>query len=99
MSFVRVGVTNGIPFFSLSIFNQDYEGVNLGTGEDIKLKDLALLIKNVVGFEGEIKYDLSKPDGTLRKLLDVSKMKALGWKPRISLEEGIKRVYMEIRGN
>jgi GDP-L-fucose synthase len=73
--------------------------VNLGTGEDIKLKDLALLIKNIVGFEGEIKYDLSKPDGTPRKLLDVSRMKSLGWKPKISLEEGIKRVYMEIIGN
>jgi len=73
--------------------------VNLGAGEDIKLKDLALLIKDIVGFEGEIKYDLSKPDGTPRKLLDVSRMKSLGWKPRISLEEGIKRVYMEIIGN
>ena len=52
-----------------------------------------------MGFEGDIKYDLSKPDGTPRKLLDVSRMKSLGWKPKISLEEGIKRVYMEIRGN
>jgi GDP-L-fucose synthase len=67
--------------------------VNLGTGEDIKLKDLALLIKNVVGFEGEIKYDLSKPDGTPRKLLDVSRIKSLGWKPEISLEDGLKRSY------
>jgi len=67
--------------------------VNLGAGEDIKLKDLALLIKNIVGFEGEIKYDLSKPDGTPRKLLDVSRMKSLGWKPKISLEEGIKGTY------
>jgi len=67
--------------------------VNLGAGEDIKLKDLALLIKDIVGFEGEIKYDLSKPDGTPRKLLDVSRMKSLGWKPKISLEEGIKGTY------
>jgi len=67
--------------------------VNLGAGEDIKLKDLALLIKDIVGFEGEIKYDLSKPDGTPRKLLDVSRMKELGWKPRITLEEGIKETY------
>jgi len=52
-----------------------------------------LLIKDIVGFEGDIKYDLSKPDGTPRKLLDVSKMKELGWKPRISLEEGIRRTY------
>jgi nucleoside-diphosphate-sugar epimerase len=65
--------------------------VNLGTGEDIKLKDLALLIKNIVGFEGGIKYDTSKPDGTPRKLLDVSRMKELGWKPTIDLSEGIKK--------
>jgi len=69
------------------------EIINLGTGEDIKLNDLALLIKSVVGFEGDIKYDLSKPDGTPRKLLDVSRMKSLGWKPRISLEDRIKGTY------
>jgi len=68
------------------------EFVNIGTGEEIKIKDLALMIKAIVGFEGEIKYDLSKPDGTTRKLLDVSKIKALGWKPRVSLEEGIEKV-------
>jgi len=67
--------------------------VNLGAGEDIKLKDLALLIKDIVGFEGGIKYDLSKPDGTPRKLLDVSRMKSLGWKPKISLEDRIKGTY------
>ena len=67
--------------------------VNIGVGEDIKIKDLARLVKEIVGFEGEIKHDLSKPDGTPRKLLDVSKIKELGWKPRTSLEEGIKRTY------
>jgi len=72
--------------------SQDYF-VNLGTGEDIKLKDLALIIKDIVGFEGEIKYDLSKPDGTSRKLLDVTRIKFLGWKPKISLEDGIKETY------
>jgi GDP-L-fucose synthase len=68
--------------------------VNLGTGEDIKLKDLALLIKNIVGFDGDIKYDLSKPDGTPRKLLDVSRIKGLGWEAKISLDEGIKIAYI-----
>jgi GDP-L-fucose synthase len=68
--------------------------VNLGAGEDIKLKDLALLIKNVVGFEGDIKYDLSKPDGTPRKLLDVSRIRDLGWKAKVSVREGIKQVYI-----
>jgi GDP-L-fucose synthase len=73
------------------------EIIKIGTGEDMKLKDLVLLIKNVVGFEGEIKYDLSKPDGTPRKLLDVSRIKGLGWKPKISLEEEIRNIYIEER--
>jgi len=67
--------------------------VNIGVGEDIRIKDLAQLIKDIVGFEGEIKHDLSKPDGIPRKLLDISKIKALGWKPEVSLEEGIKKTY------
>jgi GDP-L-fucose synthase len=67
--------------------------INVGTGEDIQIKNLAGLIKDIVGFDGDIKYDFSKPDGTPRKLLDVSKMKALGWKPTVRLEEGIKKVY------
>lgn len=65
--------------------------VNVGVGNDIRIKDLAFLVKDIVGFEGGIRYDISRPDGTPRKLLDVSKIKALGWRPRISLEEGIKR--------
>ena len=71
--------------------------VNIGTGKDISIKDLALLIKNIVGFEGEIVHDLSKPDGTPRKLLDVSKLNKLGWKAKIGLEEGIRRVYEDYR--
>ena len=67
--------------------------VNVGTGEDIKLKDLIKLIKNIVSFEGEIKHDTSKPDGTPRKLLDISRIKELGWKPKITLQEGIKKTY------
>jgi GDP-L-fucose synthase len=69
------------------------EYVNVGTGEDIKIKDLAILIKRIVGFEGEIKHDLSKPDGTPRKLLEVSRLKTLGWEAKIGLEEGIIRTY------
>jgi len=67
--------------------------VNVGTGEDIKIKDLAILIKDIVGFKGEIMHDLTKPDGTPRKLLDVNKINQLGWKAKTSLEEGIKSVY------
>lgn len=71
--------------------------VNIGTGEDISIRDLTALIKEVVGYEGEVKQDTTKPDGTPRKLMDVSKLNALGWKASISLEEGIKRVYETIK--
>lgn len=69
------------------------EFVNIGVEKDIKIKDLANLIKSIVGFRGELRYDLSKPDGTPRKLLDVSLIKSLGWKPNTKLEEGIKKTY------
>lgn len=74
--------------------NYDEPGlINIGTGEDLSIKDLALLVQRIVGFEGRIVHDLSKPDGTPRKLMDVSKLTHLGWKARISLEEGIRSVY------
>ncbi|MBU6392492.1 MAG: GDP-L-fucose synthase [Planctomycetes bacterium] len=69
------------------------EFVNIGTGEDIKIKDLAKLVKEIVKYDGEIKHDLSKPDGMPRKLLDISKIKSLGWKSKTNLEEGIKKTY------
>jgi len=69
--------------------------INIGTGEDLTIKDLALLIKKVVGFEGELTFDSSKPDGTPRKLMDVSKLHALGWKHKVELEEGIKLAYAD----
>jgi GDP-L-fucose synthase len=67
--------------------------VNIGTGTDIAIKDLALLIKDIVGYQGEIQHDLSKPDGTPRKLMDVSKLENAGWKAKISLEKGVRMVY------
>ncbi len=67
--------------------------INIGSGEEISIGDLARLIKGVVGFDGELVFDASKPDGTMRKLSDVSKLHSLGWKHKISLEEGIKGVY------
>lgn len=70
--------------------------VNIGTGEDLPIIDLANMIKNAIGYEGEIVLDTSKPDGTPRKLMDVSKLHNLGWKHRISLQEGIKRVVEEV---
>lgn len=71
--------------------------VNIGVGEDISIKDLALLIKKIVGYQGELKFDSSKPDGTPRKLMDVSKLHAFGWKHKINLEEGIRSVYAEVQ--
>jgi GDP-L-fucose synthase len=69
------------------------EIVNIGTGEDISIRDLALLIKKIVGFEGRLIFDSSKPDGTPRKLLDITRLTNLGWKAQISLEEGISTTY------
>lgn len=69
--------------------------INIGTGEDISIKDLALLIKNIVGYEGDLQFDASKPDGTPRKLMDVSKLHNKGWKHTIELEEGIRLAYQD----
>ena len=70
--------------------------LNIGCGEDISIKDLALLVKKIVGFKGDLTFDTSKPDGTPRKLLDVSKLYATGWKPKVGLEEGIQTVYKRV---
>jgi len=67
--------------------------VNIGTGEDLSINDLAMLVKEIVGFEGEIGFDISKPDGTPRKLMDVSKLHAKGWKHHTTLENGIRLAY------
>ena len=71
----------------------DESHINVGTGEDIRIGDLALLIKDIVGFDGTITHDLSKPDGTPRKLLDVSKLHNIGFKHKTDLKEGISSVY------
>ena len=67
--------------------------INVGTGKDITIKDLAETIADVVGFKGEIEWDTSKPNGTPRKVLNVDKIKSLGWEPKVSLREGIKKTY------
>jgi len=77
---------------------ENYSGkgpINIGTGEDLEIRELAELIKQIVGFKGTIETDLTKPDGTPRKLMDVSKLHALGWKHKINLEDGLKKVYHE----
>lgn len=73
--------------------------INIGTGEDLTIKDLALLVKKVTGFEGELQFDSSKPDGTPRKLMDVSKLHNLGWKHEIELEQGIELAYQDFLKN
>jgi len=75
------------------------EPLNIGTGKDITIKELAELIKEIVGYEGEIKFDTTKPDGTPRKLLDVSRLHATGWKHKIELREGIQSTYEWFKEN
>ena len=67
--------------------------VNVGVAEDVTSKELAEIVKNTVGFEGELKFDTSKPDGTPRKLLDVTKLNEAGWRAKINLVEGVKNTY------
>jgi GDP-L-fucose synthase len=69
--------------------------VNIGTGEDLTIKELAVMIKDIVGYTGELRWNTDKPDGTPRKLMDVSRLHKLGWKHRIGLREGIAAVYAE----
>ena len=72
---------------------QGDEFFNVGYGAEVTIRELAEMIRKIVGFEGEIIMDSTKPDGTMRKLTDISRMKALGWEPKISLEEGIRKTY------
>lgn len=79
-----------------SLFNENLPPlVNVGCGEDLTIRELAELIAEIVGFKGELVFDTSKPDGTMRKVMDVSKIKKLGWKPEVSLKEGIALAYMD----
>jgi len=84
--------------FLMNNYNGD-QFVNVGVGKDISILELAKLIKDIVDFEGEIVNDLSKPDGTPRKLLDVTRLNDLGWEARISLEKGIKDTYLWFKKN
>ena len=80
------------------MLNYDEPGlINIGTGEEVTIRELAFLIKEVVGYKGEIKFDTSKPDGTLRKLLDISKLHSMGWKHKTGLKQGIQEVYKEVQ--
>lgn len=81
------------------IYEKGISHLNIGTGVDLTINDLANLIASIVEYKGEIIYDTSKPDGTPRKLLDVSRIKQLGWQSKISLEEGIKQTYEWFKNN
>ncbi len=85
-------------FFLMQNYNE-IPFVNVGTGEDIAIGELALLVREIVGFEGELKYDTGKPDGTPRKLLDVSRLNAIGWRAKTSLREGIAKTYEHYKQN
>lgn len=84
-------------FVSACLFlMEEYDGadlVNVGSGHDVTIKQLAQMIKEVSGYKGKIKFDATKPDGTMRKLMDNTRMKKLGWKPKVKLEEGIEKTY------
>jgi len=80
--------------FLMETYNK-HELINIGTGEDVTIKNLAQLVKEMVGYTGEIVWDTSKPDGTPRKLMDVSKLHGLGWHHKIALKDGIKSAYQD----
>jgi GDP-L-fucose synthase len=75
------------------------EVINVGYGEDVSIADLAAMIREVVGYRGEIAYDRSKPDGVPRKLLDTSRLRSLGWRAKTPLREGIERTYAWFRAH
>lgn len=81
-------------YFLMQTYNEPHL-INIGTGEDLTIKDLALLIQETVGYEGKLTFDSTKPDGTPRKLMDVSKLHSLGWKHEIELKEGLKLAYQD----
>jgi nucleoside-diphosphate-sugar epimerase len=99
--FLHVDDMADASLFVLGLDRTDYEAatqpmlshINVGTGRDVSIRELARLISNVTGFKGEVSFDASKPDGTMRKLLDVSLLDRLGWSARIDLEDGIRQTY------
>jgi len=100
--FLHVDDLAGACIFIMNLDENDFRSlrntsrlplINIGCGKDISISELALLVKNIVGFEGDLVFDTTKPDGTPKKLLDISKLDKLGWKPRISLKNGIRDVY------
>ena len=76
------------------LHNYDGRGIiNVGSGQEISIRELALLMRMVVGYDGEVEFDATRPDGTPRKLMDNSKLRALGWQPTLTIEAGLKKMY------
>ena len=96
-----VYVMEQVDFEDLKGHNKEIRNchINIGTGKEISISDLSVLIQQTVHFNGEIVFDSSKPDGTMRKLTDVSKLNALGWKHKVEIEEGVRRMYEWYKGN
>ena len=92
--FLHVDELADACFFLMNNYNETGL-INIGSGEDISIQELAELIRQITGFKGAIKFDTTKPDGTPRKLMDVSKLNNLGWKASVSLVEGLKKLYEE----
>lgn len=92
--FMHVDDLASASFFLMQNYS-DLEFINVGTGQELTIKELAYLVKKITGFEGSISFDTSKPNGTPRKLMDVSKLEKLGWQAAIPLEKGLQRVYEE----
>ena len=101
MASACIHIMNGIDFKDLTIGMQEVKNthINIGTAKDCTIKDLAHAVKQAVGFNGEIVFDATKPDGTPRKVLDVSRLKALGWEPKISLDHGIQETIAYFEAN
>lgn len=96
--FLHVDDLASACLFLMSNYNQT-EIINIGTGEDLSIKELAGMIKEVMGYDGEIVWDIAKPDGTMKKLLDVSRINNLGWKHSIDLRKGLESTYKWIQKN
>ena len=93
-------VADAMIYFMLNYDAKDLMPfINIGYGEDISIKELAFMIKEIIGYDGEVKFDTNKPDGMLKKLLDVSKAKNLGWKSKTELREGLKKTYEWFKEN
>lgn len=93
--FLHVDDLAAACLFLLKEYNEELF-VNVGFGSDISIKDLAFLVKNIVGYQGELRFNTDKPDGTPKKLMDSGRINSMGWKPKISLEQGIATTYAEV---